>query len=296
VARVPDAVARAVVWVALLGAVHRAEVDPRAALDVFEAAWPVEENSSLLTRVATATTAEVLPLFLPPDEREAALARVADAAERRLVSAGDVEGAAGDALAVTAARVWARTSSDGDRLRRWAAGEGLPPALAGDDDFRWVVLRRLAALGELGEGEIEAAEAADRSLAGSLAALGVRAVRPTPEAKEWAWATLRDDEHLSNHAALAVAGAFWSAPDPALVRPWVDRVGDLLVALERRMADDALSRVASTLHPTRVVEEDTARATAAVLARDDLTVGVRRAFADADHVLHEALTSRRRFG
>jgi hypothetical protein len=33
-----------------------------------------------------------------------------------------------------------------------------------------------------------------------------------------------------------------------------------------------------------------------VLARDDLTAGSRRAFVDADHELHEALASRRRFG
>ena len=102
------------------------------------------------------------------------------------------------------------------------------------------------------------AEAADHSLAGALAALGVRAVRPTVEAKEWAWAQLRDNEHLSNHGALAVAGGFWAAPDLELVRPWVDRVGDLVVGMSRRMADDALSRVVTAIHPTRVVEDATA--------------------------------------
>ena len=294
-ADVPDAAARAVVWVALIGAVHRAEVDPRVALDVVEAAWPREVSSSVLTRVALATTGDVVPLFLPHSEQESALARVADAAQQRLRSAAVVDGAAGDALTVTAARVWARTTADTEALRRWARGDGIPSALEGDDDFRWVVLRRLASLGELGDAEIEAAEAADRSLAGSLAALGVRAARPTRQAKERAWATLRDDEHLSNYAALAVAGAFWSAPDLDLVRPWVDEVGDLVVHMSRRMTDDALSRVATALHPTRVVEARTADATAAVLARDDLTVGVRRAFADADHVLHEALASQGRF-
>ncbi|HSO65897.1 MAG TPA: aminopeptidase N [Ornithinibacter sp.] len=295
-AEVPDAGARAVVWVALLGAVHRGEVDPRVAVDVFEAAWAVEADSSVLTRVALHTTNELVPVFLPPAEQEAALARVAAAAERRLASAADVVGPAGAGLTVTAARVWARASVDVDGLQRWAAGDGIPPVLAGDDDFRWVVLRRLAALGRLSEAEIEEAEAADRSLAGSLAALGVRAVRPSGEAKEWAWTRLRDDEGLSNYGALAIAGGFWSAPDLDLVRPWVDRVGDLLVGLSRRMSDDALSRVVTALHPTPVVEVATAVATSAVLARGDLTAGVRRAFADADHVLHEALWSRRRFG
>ena len=42
---VPDAQARAVLWVALLGSVHRAEVDPRVALDVFASAWPRETSA-----------------------------------------------------------------------------------------------------------------------------------------------------------------------------------------------------------------------------------------------------------
>ena len=157
------------------------------------------------------------------------------------------------------------------------------------------MLRRLASLDALGEDEIERAEAADRSLAGNLAALGVRAVRPTPEAKQWAWARLRDDATLSNYAALAVAGGFWVAPDPDLVRPWVGRVGDLVVGLSARMGDDALSRVVTAIHPTRLVDDSTAAASAALLERDDLTPGVRRALVDADHELREALASRRRF-
>ncbi|WP_392543114.1 aminopeptidase N [Oryzobacter telluris] len=295
-ASVPDASARAVVWVSLLGAVNRGEVDPRAVIDVFAAAWPHESDAAVLARVSLVTTSQVVPVFLPPDEQPAALARVAAAADELLDRAGHEPGVEGDALAVLAARVWGRTATDADRLRSWVAGDDLPVVLAGDDDFRWVLLRRLAGLDALSESEIRAAEEADRSLAGSLAALGVRAARPTAEAKQWAWARLRDDATLSNYAALSIASAFWSAPDLDLVRPYVGEVGDLLVGMSARMSDDAMSRVVGALHPTTVVEDATAEATAALLAREDLTPGVRRALVDADHVLHEALTSRRRFG
>ena len=115
-------------------------------------------------------------------------------------------------------------------------------------------------------GTDEAAEAADRSLAGALAALGVRAVRPTTAAKEWAWSRLRDDSELSNYAALALAEGFWVTPDPDLVRPWVDQVGDLVVGLSARMGDDALSRVVTAIHPTRLVDDATATASTAMLA------------------------------
>ena len=117
-----------------------------------------------------------------------------------------------------------RAGAEVDRLLRWAAGDGIPAVLEGDDDFRWVVLRRLASLDALSESEIEIAAAADRSLAGSLAALGVRAVRPTAAAKEWAWATLRDDTDLSNYAALAVAGGLLGGARPRAGAP-VRRAG-----------------------------------------------------------------------
>ena len=294
-AEVPDTQARAVIWVALLGSVHRAEVDPRTVLDVFVGAWPRETSSAVLSRAGLAMTSRVVPMFLPPTEQEAALARVAGAADALLERAASVDGAAGDALAVVAARLWAGSGSDTGRLRRWAAGDGIPGVLDGDHDFRWAVLRRLSSLDALGDDEIELAAAADRSLAGSLAALGARAVRPTAAAKEWAWATLRDDAGLSNYAALALAGGFWVAPDPELVRPYVEQVDDLVLALSARMGDDAVSRVVTAIHPTRLVDEETVAASAALLERDDLTPGVRRALVDADHELLEALTSRRRY-
>ncbi len=295
-AAVPDASARAVVWVSLLGAVNRGELDPRVVVDVFASAWPLERDAAVLARVALVTTSQVVPVFLPPAEQPTALARVAAAAEELLEGALAEGGVVGDANTVLAARVWGRSTDDVARLRRWVAGDGIPAVLAGDDDFRWGLLRRLASLDALSENEIHEAEEADRSLAGSLAALGVRATRPTTQAKEWAWARMRDDLGLSNYAALAVAGAFWSARDLDLVRPYVADVGDLVVGMSARMSDDAMSRVVAALYPTTLVEDATAEAMTALLGRVDLSPGVRRAVVDADHVLHEALASRRRFG
>ncbi|QIM19991.1 aminopeptidase N [Phycicoccus sp. HDW14] len=292
---VPDPMARTVVWTSLLGGMHRAEVDPRLVLDVVEAAWPREDDASVLSRVALVVTSSVVPLFLRPEERGEALERLAAAADVLADRASSGEGAAADALALVAARVWARSGSDVGRLGRWAAGEDLPAGLAGDDDFRWLVLRRLSALDALDDATLTAAEEADRSLAGSLAALGVRAVRPTTQAKEWAWDRLHDDPELSNYGALELARGFWAAPDPGLLRPYVAQVGDLLAHLGVRMGEDALSRVAVALHPKPVVEAATLSASEAMIGRDDLSPGVRRALLDEDHVLREALASHRRF-
>ncbi|MBM6404886.1 aminopeptidase N [Phycicoccus sp. CSK15P-2] len=294
-AQVPDPVARQVVWTALLGQMARAEVDPRLVVDTVAGAWPLEDDAAVLSRVLLVADETVVGRFLPPPERADARRRLAAAADALGERSRAVDGRAGDALALVAARSWVRFGTDEDRLRRWAVGEGLPAALADDDDFRWLVLRRLATLGALTDAEVDAAEAADRSLAGRLAALGVRAVRPTPEAKRWAWEMLRDDPALSNYGALSLAAAFWVAPDPELVRPYVDRVGDLLVHLSERMGEDAVERVATLLHPGSLVEEASLDASTALLARDDLTPGVRRSLVDADHALREALAGRRRY-
>ncbi|WP_404350151.1 aminopeptidase N [Phycicoccus jejuensis] len=292
---VPDPLARAVVWTSLLGGMARAEVDPRLVVDLVESAWPREDDASVLTRVPLAATSSVIPLFLRPEEQAEALERVALAADVLADRATATEGPPGDALALVAARVWGRTGSDVERLQRWAAGEGLLPALTDDDDFRWIVLRRLAALGALDDAALARAEEGDRSLAGRLAALGVRAARPTAEAKEWAWSRLADDPDLSNYAALELARGFWVGADTELVRPYVDRVGDLLARMGERMGEDALSRVATALHPKWVVEDATRRASAALLTRRDISPGVTRALLDEDHVLREALASHRRF-
>ncbi len=294
-ADVPDPLARAVVWTSLIGGMHRGEVDPRHVLEVVENSWAREDDASVLSRVAAVVTATVVPLFLRPEEREEALEQVAGAADALAERAAGSGGNGADGVALAAARVWARSGSDVARLRGWAAGEGLPADLAGDDDFRWLVLRRLSALDALTGDELAAAEEADRSLAGRLAALGVRSVRPTAEAKEWAWSRLHDDPELSNYAALELARGFWSAPEPELVRPYVERVGDLLAHLGERMGEDALARVAVALHPKPLVEEASLAASSAMLERTDISSGVRRALLDEDHVLREALASRRRF-
>ncbi|NHA68063.1 aminopeptidase N [Phycicoccus flavus] len=294
-ADLPDPVARQVLWVALLGGVHRGDVDPRLLLDVVDAAWAREDQPTVLQRVGLAVTGTVAPVFLPPDEAPDALARMAAAADELAARVAGASGSEADGTALVAARTSARSSTDVARLRGWAAGDGLPDALVGDDDFRWLVLRRLSALDALDDAALAEAEAADRSLAGRLAAHGVRAVRPTEEAKTATWDRLRDDASLSNYEALEIARGFWASPDPDLVRPYVGRVGDCLARLDDRMGEDAVSRVATALFPLTVVEDATLEASAAILARDDLSPGVLRSVLDADHVLSEALASRARF-
>ncbi len=285
---VPDPQARAVAWVALVDGVALGEVDPRALVATFTAAWPAETNESVLSRVAGTLLGRYVPTFFGAEGRARARAEVADAARRLLA---DAEPGGGRAL--VAARVLARSTGDADLLRAWADGRDLPDGLADDADFRWTVVRGLARLDAIDPDDIDRFRAADDSLAGHLGALTARAMLPRPEEKTWAWRALTTDPDRSNHELNALAGGFWSA-EPDLVRAWVPAAFTDLPALGDRVGQDALARVVRLGYPSTVVEPATLARSREALERDDLTPGVRRSLVDAQSELVEALRSRER--
>jgi aminopeptidase N len=288
-AQVPDAQARAVLWAALVDGVCLGTVDPRLVVRTFGAAWPHEDNESVLNRVSAAVLGRVVTTFLPPDEQPAAREVVAGAAKALLARAPQ-----GSTTAVIAARVLARSTSDEGLLRDWAARTGLPGGLDGDSDFRWIVVRNLASRGLLDADAIEAVRRDDDTLAGRLGALAARAALPDPTSKDWAWGELTTNRARSNYELNALAGAFWSDADPEVLRPFVPRYFTEVPTLAAWVGADALGRVATLAYPHRVVEERTAQASAQALADTTLTPAVRRSIVDADSELREALRSRAR--
>ena len=287
---VPDAQARAVVWLGLIDGVCLGTIDPRHLLRVFVAAWPQETDASTLARIAGQVTARTIPAFLPPGERAAATAAVADAA-RDLLS----RSVSGSSQEVAAARVLARTSVDLDALQQWSRGVGVPDGLESDDDFRWLVVGRLAELGAIDEAAIDAFLAADSTLAGRLAALTARAARPTPEAKAWAWAELTANRDRSNYELNALATGFWRALDPAVVEPYAARYFTEVPPIGEWLGEDALARVATLSYPSRVLEPSVLERSQALLAAPDLSPAVRRAVVDCASELRESLRSLERF-
>ncbi|MCU1537236.1 MAG: Membrane alanyl aminopeptidase [Humibacillus sp.] len=287
---VPDAQARAVVWSALIDGVHGATVSPETFLDVVEAAWPAETNSSILTRVSAYAEHRVVPYFVAHDRQEAALARLAESGRALLATAPE---ASTESLA--AARLVAGASDDEALLRAWADGNALPPGLQDDGDFRWIVVRNLASRGLIDVDGVEAYHAKDDTLQGGLNALMCRASLPEPEAKAWAWEELTGRHGRSNYEMVHLARGFWSAPDPELVAGYVPRYFTDVPAMSEWVGEDALSRVVLVGFP-KVFTDATAEASEQTLRRDDLTPAVRRSLVDADAELREALASRATFG
>ncbi|NUR82237.1 MAG: aminopeptidase N, partial [Dermatophilaceae bacterium] len=289
-AQVPDAQARAVVWSALIDGVHGATVSPDAFLDVFDAAWPHESNSSILTRVAAYAEHRIVPWFVPRAAQDDALDRLNRAGTGLLERSG-----AGTTESLAAARLVAGTSDDAVLLRAWADGHGLPAGLEDDGDFRWIVVRNLASRGLVEADDIEAFRAKDDTLQGSLNALMCRASLPEADAKTWAWQQLTGREGRSNYEMIHLARGFWTAPGDDLVDDYVPRFFTDVPAMSGWVGEDALSRVVLVAFP-KVFTDETARLSADALSRDDLTPAVRRSLVDADAELREALASRATFG
>ena len=287
--RIVDAQVRASVWVAVLDAVARGALTPIAYVDLFCAAWGVEEETAILSPVAD-RIAKVIRAFIPGDLQEVQLARVADTAAAALR-----EAVPGSGRALAAARVVAALSADIRLLREWALGLGLPAGLAGDSDFLWIVVENLAARGELSAADLERFAHDDQTLQGRLNSLKARASLPDAAAKEWAWEQLtsREADH-SNYELNYLASGFWRAPDETDLRPYVERFFDVVPTLHEWIGEDALSTVVLTAFP-EVVEERTLELSAQTLTRTDLTPATRRALVDGDWALREALVSRRRF-
>ena len=288
--RVRDAQARAVVWVSLIDGVCLGRVDPRLVVRTFGAAWPHEDNESVLNRMANVLLSRVIPVFLPPDAQAAAERVVADAAQALLATA-----APGSTRALLAARVLARSTEDEPLLRAWSSGKELPTGLDGDTDFRWLVVRNLARRGLVDHGGLEDFRAQDDTLQGRLNALSAGASMPDPAAKAWAWGEITGNRDRSNYDLNALAQGFWLAPDLDLVRDYVPRYFAEVPPVAEWVGADAMGRLAALAFPARVVEEATAELSTRALAQEQLTPAVRRSMVDADSELREALRSRAAF-
>jgi aminopeptidase N len=288
--QVDDAVARSVLWGAVLTGAYRGTVDPAVALDVVTAAWPHESDIALMSRVALAFTDRLVPQFLPEGRVADARARIAEAA----LAAFDAAEPGSD-RALVAARVLAGTTTDEERLGAWVSGRSLPKGLERDSDFRWIVVQTMARLGLADDSRIAAAEADDTTLSGHLAGLAARAARPGIPDKQWAWAEITGNRERSNYELNALANGFWSSGSIEDLRPYAVRYVEDIPRLTEWVGADALDRVATLAFPSRIVEPETVALVRAAMERPDVTSGVRRSMGDELSKLEEALASRSRW-
>ncbi|MEV4622283.1 aminopeptidase N [Asanoa sp. NPDC049573] len=215
---VADPLVRAVLWATVLD-----QAPPAAHLDLLARHLPREPVPTL---VSAALDRTLRLLRGVPTDASAALATVAAACA--------VEAEPDEQRAVALARGLAWSTSDTALLRGWLAADATGQGLALDPGLRWAAVRRLAELGGLDAGEIEAERLRDGTTSADLGAATALAARPTAEAKSAAWAAMTSEPDIPVSRFRALGAGLWSLSQRDLVAPYVADYVATAPALARR--------------------------------------------------------------
>jgi aminopeptidase N len=279
---------RAGIWNGIRSAFHNAELAPTTALDLVEAAIPVEDNDDALTWVLPWARRDAAALS---DDPSAALGRVYRASLARLDTAEP-----GSTVQLAAFQSTISTATDATQLRSWLDGSDVPAGASIDLDLRWRILIRLATMGEIDRSELRRhldSEPTARSRVEHACAV---ASLPDAEAKAWAWARFLGDEVVPNYEVEASGIGMWRVGHEHLTEGYVDRYFDELPAREKVFSGWLLADVAEWYFPTTSLRDETLDKADALASRDDLDLSLRRRVIDQTDDLRRRIAVRRAFG
>jgi aminopeptidase N len=283
-----DAMIRAGVWNGIRSAFHNASLSPATALDLVEAAIPVEDNDDALTWVLPWARREAAALS---DDPSPSLGRVHRATLARLDTAEP-----GSTVQLASFQSTISSATDATELRAWLDGADVPAGAAVDLDLRWRILIRLATMGEIDRSELQThldAEPTARSRVEHACAV---ASLPDAEAKAWAWARFLGDEVVPNYEVEASGIGMWRVGHEHLTERYVDRYFDELPGREKVFSGWLLARVAEWYFPTTSLRDETLAKAHALTSRDDLDRSLRRRVIDETDDLRRRIAVRRAFG
>ncbi|MFD3453631.1 aminopeptidase N [Streptomyces sp. NPDC058691] len=243
----PDPLARALVWNAARDLVRDGELPPAAYLDVARAHLPHETDVAVVQGVLGFARGQIADRYLPAGQRPAALATL-EALARDLLRHED------PGMRLAAARELITAVTEPAELRGWLTTGTLPDGPPLDPELRWQILTRLSVLGAADRADIDAELARDPSATGREGAARCRAALPDPEAKREAWASMFEDDTLSNYLFNATAQGFWQPEQLGLLGDYVPRYHPAAVALAARRGPALADAVGRWAFPVPVVD------------------------------------------
>ncbi|WP_372406855.1 aminopeptidase N [Streptomyces luteireticuli] len=286
---IPDPLSRAVVWNAVRDMVRDGELAPAAHLETTRAHLPHERDNAVVQGVLTFARTQIADLYLPAEERDAALATLRATCHDLLRRTEDGT-APGPRL--TAVRTLIDSTTDPAPLHDWLRAGTVPGGPALDPGLRWRILARLAVLGATAPADIDAALAADPSATGQEGAARCRAALPDAAAKETAWRALYEDDALSAYLWTATAQGFWQSEQRDLVLPYRDRYYPAVTALAARRGTALANSAGNHGFPRPLVDHETLRLGERCLAGTEPTPALRRQLTDRLDDLRRALAIR----
>ena len=223
--RFDDALARAVIWLALWDMTRDGEL---AASDFIGTTLKLlsTETESTTFRYALACLSTTVWHYTDRTKRAAIAQHTAQALldlakqapagsdmQFQLISAYLTYGVEGD-------------SAFADTVRGLLSGSLVLEGLELDNNFRWSLVRALSSINAIDEADIQQELERKDTTENREVALAARAARATAEAKAWAWNEAIHDEVLTNAQLESVAGGFASTPSQELAEPYVKEYFD----------------------------------------------------------------------
>lgn len=223
--RFDDALARAVIWLALWDMTRDAELAARDFIDTTLHLLSTETESTTF-RYALSCLSTTVWHYTAPAERSAIaqhvaqqLLKLAQAApagsdtQFQLISAYVSYGVEGD-------------SAFANTVRGLLDGSLVLEGLELDNNFRWTLTRALASINAIDEADIQQELEKKETTENREFALGARAARATADAKAWAWNEALHDATLTNSQLESVASGFAGTPNADLAAPYVQEYFD----------------------------------------------------------------------
>lgn len=223
--RFDDALARAVIWLALWDMTRDGEL---AASDFIGTTLKLlsTETESTTFRYALACLSTTVWHYTDRTKRAAIAQHTAQALldlakqapagsdmQFQLISAYLTYGVEGD-------------SAFADTVRGLLSGSLVLEGLELDNNFCWSLVRALSSINAIDEADIQQELERKDTTENREFALAARAARATAEAKAWAWNEAIHDEVLTNAQLESVAGGFASTPSQELAEPYVKEYFD----------------------------------------------------------------------
>jgi len=284
-----EAMPRALVWGAAWDMVRDAEVPTGEYVNLVIAGLPDETDIGVVQQTLRQVKSAI-DLYAAPEHRAEYRDRLADALDALMRAA-----APGSDHQLAFVRGFTGSATTAQHLDTVAAlldGSLILDGLTVDTDLRWGLLQRLAATGRAELDAIEAELATDDTATGRRQAAIARAARPTPEAKDLAWADAMERTDLPNALLEATIAGFVQPDQVELLRPFRERYFAEIVPAWDAQTMEMGQSLAMGLYPMLIVEPETVTQTDVFLARDDLNAALRRLVGEGRDGVQRALRAR----
>ena len=222
-----DGLARALVWGAAWDLTRDGEMAAADYVDLVLRGIGAETDLTAVNALLGQARLAI-DYYTPRDQRQA-LARHFTAGLAQLLK--DAEPGSDHQLAITRALALSIDSEPGAAvLKAWLEGEEIPDGLVLDADLRWRLLTELARVGAVGETEIAAELAGDKTATGAEKAAGARSASKSADAKAAAWAAATEED-TPNETHFQICSQFWQLDQDDILAPYADRYLDVVDAI-----------------------------------------------------------------